>query len=109
MTQLYCIGTDDGFIKVGLSENPHSRLTQLQTGNHRQLTLLHPGPDYDGAGSIVPQCDPNAIEREMHHALRHRHARGEWFFGSLQHFEEAVNIVQYLPSIIRPEFRDDES
>lgn len=101
MTMLYCIGTDDGFIKVGLSDDPQRRLAQLQTGNHRKLTLLHPGPNYDGTGSITPDCDPMAIEKEMHLALRHRRARGEWFFATMEHFEEAVNIVQDLPSIMR--------
>lgn len=101
MTLLYCIGTDDGFIKVGLSENPVGRLSQLQVGNHRKLTLLHPGPNYDGASSITPECDPNAIEREMHEALRHRHARGEWFFGTLETFEKAVEVVQYSETIFR--------
>jgi hypothetical protein len=42
-----------------------------------------------------------AIEREVHHALRHRRARGEWFFATMEHFEEAVHVVQSSPTIYR--------
>ncbi len=93
LVAIYCIASDDGFIKVGISSSPYARFLAIQTGNHRPLRIAHLSYVRDA------QCDPAAIEREIHDFLKPRHARGEWFFATLDHYIEALDVVQYRPGI----------
>ena len=60
-------GTD--FYKIGISDNPESRLKQLQTGNPVQLELV----------SSIYCLYPKDRESELHSALSELNENGEWF------------------------------
>jgi hypothetical protein len=70
-TFVYVIGeTEDGPVKVGISNNPLGRLVQLQTGHHGKLRLLAL------ARTLVPA---RKVERALHTVLRDERMKGEWF------------------------------
>ena len=58
---------DTPFVKIGVANNPISRLKNLQTGMPTELVLL--------ASAMWP--DDN--ERRLHMVLRQYRRRGEWF------------------------------
>ena len=58
-----------GFIKVGVADDPYARLVTLQTGNPFKLELMR----------FFASIDPYAEERELHELLRNDHERLEWF------------------------------
>lgn len=58
---------DGGMIKIGISLNPNSRLSQLQRSAARPLTLL---------GHIAGDRD---LEQAIHEKFKRQRVRGEWF------------------------------
>lgn len=71
---------DEQFTKIGITNDPETRLSSLQTGNPQKLTLrylLH-CQDYAQA---------QGLEQAMHFVFAQRAAVGEWFCGS------ALNIM----------------
>ena len=58
---------EQGYIKIGQSEEPEKRLRQLQTGNPNELRLLW--VDHQG----------DYIEAELHREFREHRVSGEWF------------------------------
>lgn len=59
--------------KVGLSRNPHARLSQVQTGCPFKLSLYYSDLSCGG--------DFNEFEKQVHRRLSHLALKGEWFFG----------------------------
>ena len=59
-------GTDA--VKIGRSNNPKSRLKQLQTGNAYNLKLLY----------VLEEVCP-AMEKHLHGICSRYHLQGEWF------------------------------
>ncbi len=59
-----------GFIKIGRSNHPERRLSQLSTGNPSELVIL---------GKISGGSE---VEAELHKGFTHLHKRGEWFKAS---------------------------
>lgn len=59
----------DGAFKIGWSENPLTRVKDLQTGNHRRLRIF----------ALAPA--PVDIEAEFHNQLADERIRREWFEG----------------------------
>lgn len=55
--------------KIGLSKNPKSRLSSMQTGTTNELVLLH----------TIETTDMEALERELHQRFTAKALRGEWF------------------------------
>lgn len=71
-SSLYIISEgDDGPIKIGVSRNPRTRLTDLQIANPRQLTIF---VTYTFVEEIAYEC-----EVRLHEELAERRVRGEWF------------------------------
>lgn len=67
-TRLYFVQAGmRGPIKIGLADDPRSRLRELQCGNHEQLYLLASFPASVG------------LERFVHRRLQGVRVRGEWF------------------------------
>lgn len=82
---LYAIrARDGGPIKLGISNNPASRLAQLQTAHHAELELIAttPGTDID--------------ERDMHRLFEQSRLRGEWFEDS-PHLQEVLSTWEVPP------------
>lgn len=70
---VYLIEPDgDSFTKIGITDDPKTRLCRLQTGNPRLLVLRY----------LIP-CESaeeaSAIERVLHFAFSRYAAVGEWF------------------------------
>ena len=80
---VYIIVADTGWLKIGVSNDPHKRLLALQTASSAALRLAK-----------VFEFPPGycfKIERRAHRALRHVSARrGEWFYVKPAVAEEAV-------------------
>jgi hypothetical protein len=69
---LYAIkDTSTGYIKLGYSADPHTRLRELQTGNSGALHLIHKARIKEDRARIV--------EQQLHRELKHLQVRGEWF------------------------------
>lgn len=76
-------------VKIGWSEMPSNRLSQLQTGNHQKLQII---------GQIAAT---DVQESEIHRLLWHWRLYGEWF-----RYEGAViSFVEMLPSPPPPPLR----
>jgi hypothetical protein len=69
---LYVIYAGDGIHKIGISNDPISRMNQIQIGNHRKLRL---------AVSIVFGSRDAArfVKKQLHDALSEYRTNGEWF------------------------------
>ena len=57
------------FIKIGTTNNPQKRLSELQVGCPFKLNLLQ----------SFASCAPKADEKRLHDLLHKRRVRGEWF------------------------------
>jgi hypothetical protein len=55
------------YVKIGFSDNPESRLKELQTGSPVKLKLL----------GTMPGCFQT--ESELHKIFSHKRTNGEWF------------------------------
>lgn len=60
-------GSDDGFVKIGRSKNPKSRLKDMQSGNAHKLKIIEV---FKNRG----HC-----ESALHEQFKHLRVRGEWF------------------------------
>lgn len=85
---------EDGPVKIGYSkENCERRLSSLQTGNPRQLTLAAVRTGAHG----MP-----AKERELHDRFAAHRIRGEWF----EPCDEIMEIIERVPkNILRPRLK----
>lgn len=90
MEYLYIIGNDD-FLKVGVTNRPSRRLSELQDGAQQKLQLkeiwILPGAN---------RSEVLAYEREVHKRLRQHHVNGEWFRadrGVLSQAQHAIGNV----------------
>lgn len=59
---------ESGPIKIGMAVDVEARISQLQGGNHRKLTLV----------GLIMNATPDA-ERRIHKSFKHHRIRGEWF------------------------------
>jgi hypothetical protein len=66
-SNVYFILSEAGLIKIGLSDNPKKRLSQLQTGSPYHLRLIHQMPGNE------------ELEKFFHEYFKEDHVRGEWF------------------------------
>lgn len=84
---LYVIGSDvDGAaIKIGLADNVHSRLRELQACSPLPIRVVK---HFD-----VPRADCFLIERACHRRLATARQHGEWFAISAEQAIEAVELV----------------
>ena len=75
---VYAIEHPGGYVKLGHSECPESRLSQHQTGTPHELRLI----------GKVPVYDPAAVESSLHDVFSDRHVRGEWYeFDSGEYYQ----------------------
>jgi hypothetical protein len=61
-----------GHFKIGVSEDPKSRVKQLQTGNPYPLSLEYVQP-------VPPGVSPTAYETSIHERFQKFRLAGEWF------------------------------
>ena len=84
---LYAIAEADDHhtIKIGRAAHPLWRMSELQVGNHRRLTLLR--------SWVGSRNDIKALERYVHATFDQRRVAGEWFRISVAEIEDAVAKV----------------
>lgn len=82
--QIVNVDFDGNVVKIGMSDNPQSRLASLQTGNHLEL------------GIWFSHEFPNAaqVEAALHVRFAATHLRGEWFY--LTHDQLTALAVELL-------------
>ncbi len=73
------------YVKFGYSQNPNSRIKELQTGNPFKIHLLL---------KVNYNC-VSSIEKEIHRYFKEKRERGEWF----KIDEEVKDFVKYLKNI----------
>lgn len=79
---VYVMGASPlGPCKVGVSDNPRSRLKGVQTDHQERLSLFY----YKGI------MRAREVEKASHHLLRDRHLHGEWFNVSVEEALVAIN------------------
>lgn len=69
-SKIYFILSDDGYVKIGLSNEPEKRLKSLQTATAHQLEIIYLMP-----GTLE-------VEQYLHTLFSEDHSRGEWFIFS---------------------------
>ena len=96
---VYGIRSDEA-IKIGVSTNPESRLSSLQTGNAEKLWIAFlAGP--------FPKSDAERYERSLHDCLEDYRLEGEWFRQECQLHPEFQRFFNYVEA---PSYRiEDES
>lgn len=77
-------------VKIGLTQNPKSRLAQLNTSSPRRLEYF----------SVYQVADMAAVEREMHRMFADRRMNGEWFHLTPREADYQLKQFEYVP---RPE------
>lgn len=84
---LYAVAEVDDHhtIKIGRAAHPLWRMSELQVGNHRWLTLLR---SWGGSRN-----DIKALERYIHATFEHRRVTGEWFRVSVAEIDDAIAKV----------------
>lgn len=88
---------DSGFIKIGRSTNPETRLKKMQSGSSGILRLV----DKFQVGS-------NKAEKHIHKELKEYHRNGEWFDVPIELATDTVNriIEDYQEDDSCPSFGD---
>lgn len=66
---LYVVRHEHGFIKIGLSNDPWSRVSSLQTSSPYDLELW----------LVVSAIFAQDVEKRLHREFSEFHIRGEWF------------------------------
>jgi predicted GIY-YIG superfamily endonuclease len=72
ISYVYLIQRGYGAIKIGVSDNPESRLKQLQTGAQERLRLIAKFPSNS-------RTEAFNLEKDLHDKLAHHRLKGEWF------------------------------
>jgi hypothetical protein len=84
---MYVIGpSEDGPVKLGISDDPDRRKAKLQTGHPTRLRVYHQEPIPDGKGKA------RLLERLLHRDIRHLRALNEWFNLTVEH---AIAHIQF--------------
>ena len=68
---IYLIESDQGHVKIGYSQDPESRLSQLQTAHGKPLVLKYTRE--------IDQTNTVTMERIIHEQLKQYRMSGEWF------------------------------
>lgn len=82
---IYFIGNKQyDWVKIGVSIDPNSRLSGIQTGCPVELTIFY---THDGGQSI---------EQKLHETFHSVHLRGEWFrlSGPIQEYIDTANPIE---------------
>jgi hypothetical protein len=88
----------DGFIKIGISDQPLERLRGVQTGNPRKLELI----------GVCPVLDAGKVESSAHETLQDYRQEGEWFSPApaVRRFIEWNVLQPFKPQHLRLSFEE---
>lgn len=87
--------TDGEFIKIGIASDLDRRLSQLQTGNPRELRVLYIIECHD-------MSEARSLETYLHQRLRDRCVLNEWFTFDRDAIMAAVNSAGYRLRYVSP-------
>lgn len=86
MVLLYLIEESDGdCVKIGISDNPKARLSELQTGNPNNLLLRQTWE--------IKHDKPMFVEKQVHGTLKKFRVRGEWFTKDPDHETQIDQVM----------------
>lgn len=89
---LYVIGREQGPVKVGISQKPHVRAYDLQTGCPYKIDLLF-------SAEFESRQQARAFETQVHGVLEDRRMASEWFnveaWEAIECAETAIQIDEY--------------
>lgn len=90
---LYVIGTESGFYKIGISNNPSTRLKDIKTGIPEAANLIF---------SILCKNKTAArrLEEHFHKELSEYHITGEWFKAPQSAIAELLFSLHKLTNVI---------
>src|SRR5262249_3796071 len=88
----------DGFIKIGISDEPLKRLKGVQTGNPRKLELI----------GVCPVLEAARIENSAHENLKEYRMKGEWFSPApvVRRFIEWHMLQPFKPGHLKLSFEE---
>jgi len=66
---VYVIEHEHGYVKIGVSDNPIRRVSDLQTGCPYELNVI----------GQINTSDPFDVESRLHEKYQQREKRGEWY------------------------------
>lgn len=84
--KIYVIVSDNGPVKVGITNDPKRRLKWFQSASPDKMTLAY-------VASVG--ADARAIERKAHGLLKEHRLKGEWFDTSAWRAAEAISAAIY--------------
>ena len=86
---IYVISDNNGYMKIGISKNPETRLKQLQTGHPTKLEILFTEEFYCKRSHLLK------IEALIHKKMRTiaPKIKGEWFEIPLEKLQQIKDII----------------
>lgn len=88
-TYVYFISVGSGPIKIGLSDDPHSRLATLQTAHYRKLHLLY-------TLECATREEAFQLETAFHRWYGDVHMMNEWFDATPSQIEADIRLLETL-------------
>jgi len=70
--------------KIGISQNPETRLIELETGAGCELVIKH---------QTMPLMNARQIEKLCHKHFKPHHKRGEWFY------IDPARVIEYIKTL----------
>lgn len=89
---VYAIGHPHGYVKIGRSNDPQSRLKQHQTSCPYELWII----------AQLPVEDSRTLETELHDYFEGKRHSGEWFELDYDDYDVITELMRMLDS--RQEF-----
>lgn len=91
---VYVIVATSGAVKIGITSNVDTRLKELQTGNHEQLSVLY-------KLEVANRTIATAIESLLHDRYARHALRGEWFSVDADRLVEDIRFVSAFAKLVR--------
>lgn len=85
---VYAIAHPHGFVKIGRSNDPQSRLRQHQTSCPYELWIV----------AQIPVIDSREVEAELHSYLDEKQVRGEWYDLDHDDYDDLFEMVKMAAS-----------
>ena len=98
MKRVYLIKSSDGPVKIGISNDPHSRLILLQNGHAEKLELIC-------QTELLGIYAARNVEKSAHNMFSDKRLHGEWFDLTTEDIDNIVTRFDMsTPEKSKPEF-----
>jgi len=85
---VYAIGHPHGYVKIGRSNDPQSRLKKHQTSSPYELWIV----------AQLPVNDSATVEAELHDYFNDKQVRGEWFELDYDDYDAITELMRMMDS-----------